>query len=387
MSYLESDMKLTKALFTTLTLAFVMHGCVRAVETIRPGEIWEDNTGVHINAHGGGVLAKDGAYYWFGEHKSDHTSSALVGVTCYSSTNLTDWTNRGVALEVVDVKGHDLERGCVLERPKVVYNALTDKYVMWFHLELKGRGYAAARYGVAVADRPEGPYTYLRSGRVLPGIYPENMTYEERQAAAAIERLKADPWADAWSDEWRKDVAAGMFNARDLECGQMSRDMTVYVDEDGKAYHIFSSEENLTLIIAELSADYTSHTGRYIRVAPGDQNEAPAIFKKDGVYWMITSGCTGWDPNEARMYSATSIWGPWTRHANPCVGPKAELTFGGQSTYILNVPGTENFIFMADVWRPKHPSDARYIWLPITFNGDGKPEVRWQSEWSPSTLK
>lgn len=380
-------MKLNITQLLAISLTFIVPGLLRAAETIRPGQIWEDNTGVHINAHGGGVLSKDGTYYWYGEHKSDHTSSALVGVTCYSSTNLTEWTNRGVALEVVDIEGHDLERGCVLERPKVVYNEVTNKYVMWFHLELKGRGYSAARYGVAISDRPEGPYTYLRSGRVLPGIYPENMTYEERQAAAAIERLKNDPWSDAWSEGWRKDVVAGMFNTRDLECGQMSRDMTIYVDEDGKAYHIFSSEENLTLIIAELSADYTSHTGRYIRVAPGDQNEAPAIFKKDGIYWMITSGCTGWDPNEARMYSSSSIWGPWTRHSNPCIGPNADLTFGGQSTYILNVPGTENFIFMADVWRPKHPSDARYIWLPITYNAEGKPEVRWQDEWNPSILK
>ncbi|MDE6134776.1 MAG: glycoside hydrolase family 43 protein [Muribaculaceae bacterium] len=351
-----------------------------AAGEIRPGEIWPDNNGQHINAHGGGVLAHDGTYYWFGEHKSDNTSSALVGVTCYSSKDLSSWTDRGVALKVVDEQGHDLERGCVLERPKVVYNPLTKKFVMWFHLELKGKGYSAARYGVATSDRPEGPYTYLRSGRVLPGIYPSNMSYEERNQAAALPRLQNDAWEKAWSPEWRADVAAGMFNARDINVGQMARDQTVYVDEDGKAYHVFSSEENLTLIIAELSDDYTSHTGRYIRVAPGDQNEAPAILKKDGTYWMITSGCTGWDPNEARMYSAPSMWGPWERHPNPCEGPNAELTFGGQSTYILNVPGTDKFIFMADVWRPKHPSDARYVWLPISWK-DGKPSIQWAESW------
>ena len=84
---------------------------------------------------------------------------------------------------------------------------------------------------------------------------------------------------------------------------------TLYVDEDGKAYHIYSSEENLTLQIAELSDDYLSHTGNYVRVAPAGHNEAPAIFKKDGTYWMITSGCTGWAPNEARMFSSSSIHG------------------------------------------------------------------------------
>ena len=140
----------------------------------------------------------------------------------------------------------------------------------------------------------------------------------------------------------------------------MARDMQLFVDDDGKAYHIYSSEDNLTLHIAELSEDYLSHTGKYVRLAPAGHNEAPAIFKKDGIYWMITSGCTGWDPNEARMFSAPSIWGPWTKHPNPCIGPNSELTFGGQSTFVLNIPSKKNaYMFMADIWRPKKPSDAR----------------------------
>ena len=135
--------------------------------------------------------------------------------------------------------------------------------------------------------------------------------------------------------------------------------------------------------IAELSDDYLSHSGKYVRVAPAGHNEAPAIFKKDGTYWMITSGCTGWAPNEARMFSASSILGPWTQHPNPCVGPNAELTFGGQSTYILTVDGKKDaFIFMADIWCPKHPSDARYIWLPIQFRQEGTPYVEWMDSWT-----
>ena len=183
---------------------------------------------------------------------------------------------------------------------------------------------------------------------------------------------------DAMADAVNK----GLIVKRDLDGGQMSRDMTLYVDEDGKAYHIYSSEENLTLQIAELSDDYLSHTGNYVRVAPAGHNEAPAIFKKDGTYWMITSGCTGWAPNEARMFSSSSIFGPWSQHPNPCVGPKSELTFGGQSTYILKVEGKKDaFIFMADIWRPEHPSDARYIWLPVQFK-EGIPYVEWMDNWT-----
>ena len=209
---------------------------------------------------------------------------------------------------------------------------------------------------------------------------PADMTAEARQAMDSLNLADFEKW---WTPEWYEAIRKGLFIKRDLEGGQMSRDMTVFVDDDGKAYHIYSSEDNLTLHIAELSDDYLTHTGKYVRLAPAGHNEAPAIFKKDGTYWMITSGCTGWDPNEARMFSASSIWGPWTQHPNPCVGPKSEITFGGQSTYILKVPGKDNaFIFMADVWRPEKPSDARYIWLPIQFKEDGTPYVEWMDQWT-----
>ncbi len=347
--------------------------------SIAPGKLWPDTDGTHINAHGGGVLYHEGTYYWYGEHKSENTSQALVGVMCYSSKNLTDWKNEGPVLRVSDNPDSDITAGCIIERPKVIYNKKTGKFVLWFHLELKGRGYEAARAGVAVGDTPTGPFHFIRSGRVNPGILPFNMTEEEK---AAMQALKMDDYKEWWTPEWYKAIDKGLFVKRDLEGGQMSRDMTLFVDDDGKAYHIYSSEDNLTLHIAELSDDYLSHSGKYVRMAPAGHNEAPAIFKKDGKYWMITSGCTGWDPNEARMFSAENIYGPWTKHPNPCVGPKANLTFGGQSTYILPVQGKKDyFIFMADMWRPRRHIDGRYIWLPIQFHADGTPFVEWKDQW------
>ena len=266
-----------------------------------------------------------------------------------------------------------------MERPKVIYNEKTGKFVLWFHLELKGKGYAAARSAVAVADNPTGPFKYLRSGRINPGKLPFDMTDEQR---AVFDTLDIDKYKEWWTPAWYDAIAKGLFVKRDLEGGQMARDMQLFVDDDGKGYHIYSSEDNLTLQIAELSDDYLTHTGKYVRIAPAGHNEAPAIFKKDGTYWMITSGCTGWEPNEARMFSAPSIWGPWTQHPNPCIGDDAHLTFHGQSTYVLPVHGKKDaFIFMADNWRPKHPSDARYIWLPILFR-EGKPVIKWFDSWT-----
>lgn len=375
-------MKMKNSLLSVVLMAVPLFS--HAKGEIRSGQLWPDNHGVHVNAHGGGILYHRGTYYWFGEHKAENTSNAMVGVTCYSSKNLTDWKNEGVALAVSDEQGSDIEKGCILERPKVIYNAKTRKFVMWFHLELKGLGYRAARAGVAVADKVTGPYHFLRSQRVNAYRYPLNVTESEK---AAMAKLQPKDYAEWWTPKWRRAIEKGLFLQRDLSTGQMARDQTVYVDDDGKAYHIFSSEDNLTLQIAELSEDYTFHTGRFVRVAAGGQNEAPAIFKKDGTYWMITSGCTGWEPNKARMFSARDIMGPWKQHESPCVGPKADLTFGGQSTYVLKVEGRRDaFIFMADIWRPQHPSDARYIWLPIDFR-NGLPVVEWRDEWTLEYFK
>ena len=375
-------MKMKKSLLSVVLMTVPLFS--HAKGEIWSGQLWPDNHGVHVNAHGGGILYHRGTYYWFGEHKAENTSNAMVGVTCYSSKNLTDWKNEGVALAVSDEQGSDIEKGCILERPKVIYNATTRKFVMWFHLELKGLGYRAARAGVAVADKVTGPYHFLRSQRVNAYRYPLNVTESEK---AAMAKLQPKDYAEWWTPKWRRAIEKGLFLQRDLSTGQMARDQTVYVDDDGKAYHIFSSEDNLTLQIAELSEDYTFHTGRFVRVAAGGQNEAPAIFKKDGTYWMITSGCTGWEPNKARMFSARDIMGPWKQHESPCVGPKADLTFGGQSTYVLKVEGRRDaFIFMADIWRPKHPSDARYIWLPIDFK-NGLPVVEWRDEWTLEYFK
>jgi hypothetical protein len=345
-----------------------------------PGAIWPDDQGVHINAHGGGILCYDNTYYWFGEHKGERSSAALVGVTCYSSKDLYNWKNEGIAMAVSDDPESDIIRGSVIERPKVIYNEKTGKFVMYFHLELKGKGYSAARVGIAVSDNVTGPYQFLRSYRPNAGHWPTNMTEEQQQMT-----VTPDDFEKSWTPEWMQAVADGMYTRRDFAGGQMSRDMQLYVDDDGKAYHIFAAEENLTLNLAELSDDYLSHTGRYIRIAPAGHNEAPAIFKKNGTYYLITSGCTGWDPNAARLFTAPSIWGPWEQHPNPCVGDDADLTFHSQSTYILPVAGKKDaFIFMADRWTPRTPIDARYIWLPIQWGDDGLPVLKWLDEWDLS---
>lgn len=357
----------------------------QSLERITPGQEWPDRKGEHINAHGGGLLFHEGKYYWYGENRPARGFTTEVGVEVYSSSNLMNWEDEGVALAVSEEAGHDIERGCIMERPKVVRNPKTGKFVMLFHLELKGKGYAAARVGFAESDSPVGPFRFIRSLRPNAGKWPTDFSRRDIRKA---KKLKEADYKEWWTPEWREAIREGLLLARDVPGGQMSRDMTVYVDDDGKAYHIYSAEENLTLNLAELTDDYLDYTGRYVRIAPGGQNEAPTIFKRDGVYWMITSGCTGWAPNEARMFKAASLWGPWEQLPSPFVGKDAKKSFHTQGTYIFKVEGTEDgFVFMADRWNPQSLKNSRHIWLPIDFEADGTPVIRWVDSWSPKDLK
>lgn len=357
-------------------ITLVVCSCTQNQNAFHSGELWLDNQGTHINAHGGGVLSFKGKYYWFGEHKIEGKkgNQAHIGVGVYSSQDLYNWKNEGIALKVLDGTGYDIEKGCILERPKVIYNKKNKEFVMWFHLELKSQGYKAARTAVAVSDHVTGPYKYLRSYRPNAGIWPLNYPKNLRN-------INFEEDIKAWSEKDRQQVRSGKYLHRDFTRGQMSRDMTLYVDDDGKAYHIHSSEENQTLHISELSEDYTSFTDRYIRVFPGESNEAPSICKRNDKYYMITSGCTGWKPNPGRSSVADSIMGVWKSLGNPFIGRDANTSYYSQSTNIIKVNDeSDKYIYMGDRWRPENAIDGRYIWLPINFENDSI-KVKWHDTW------
>jgi len=298
--------------------------------------IWKDTEGNPINAHGGGMLLHNGIYYWFGEIKKGKTwlvpgqqwedyRVPAGGISCYSSKNLMQWKYEGVTMpSIIGQPEHDLDTSKVVERPKVIYNKKTKKFVMWMHVDSNDYGYAQS--GVAISDKPQGPYKYL--GSVKPN-------------------------------------------------GHESRDMTLYKDDDDKAYLIYSSESNSIMHVCLLNDDYLSPTSTYTRITSAHNREAPAVFKYNKKYYLITSDCTGWSPNPATYAMADSLLGEWTQMGNPCEGKSADSTFGAQSTYIIPVTGQQNtFLFMADVWNKINLQDSRYIWLPIKMVAN-KPIIKW----------
>lgn len=177
------------------------------------GGLWLDNNGVYINAHGGGILFQNDTYYWFGEHKTEGKAGnkANIGVHCYSSKNLIDWEDKGIALRMSDDTTSLLVKGCILERPKVIYNESTKKYVMWFHHELKDQGYDAALTGLAVSDQVSGPYEYIHSIRPNAGIWPDNFSDELKNLDIKEDTLERG------SPEWKEWVKMEGFSEEILK--------------------------------------------------------------------------------------------------------------------------------------------------------------------------
>jgi hypothetical protein len=292
------------------------------------GEIWDDTDGIPINAHGGSMLIANNTYYWFGEVRK--TFRQFAGISCYSSKDLFHWKNEGIALlPTGQDKSHDLHPSKVIERPRVVYNDKTKKYVMWMHVD--SNDYSLAKAGVAISKHPTGPYQYI--GSVRPN-------------------------------------------------GAESRDLTLFKDYDGKAYLVHASENNETIHINLLTNDYLRMVGAVKRVFVKQGREAPTIFKHNGKYFMITSGTTGFSPNASMYAVSDSVLGNWQVMGNPAVGFGSESTFKSQPTHVFPVlEKTGAFILMADRWNQRNLFDSRYVWLPIKLNPN-EIVIRWMKKWN-----
>jgi hypothetical protein len=296
---------------------------------IRPGEIWPDDRGQHIQAHGGGIIRLDDTWYWFGEDRGQGLDRTKRYVSCYSSKDLAHWTFRNQVIHLSDPEGFG--PSWVLERPKVFYNARTKKYVMYMHIDgpLPGErgGYKLARVGVAVSDRVDGDYQYVKSFRPL---------------------------------------------------GHESRDIGQFVDDDGTPYLIFE-DRPFGFRIATLSADYLN-VEKEVCLIPLHM-EGGAVVHFDGLYYAIGSALTGWSPNPNKYATAKSLAGPWSEFQD--IAPPETNTYGSQSTMLLKVAGDKGttVIFMGDIWKPRTQWDSRYLWMPVEIGG-GKLRLPEPKPWS-----
>jgi hypothetical protein len=291
---------------------------VAAAQVIRPGEVWLDDRGKQIQAHGGGILKHGKEYFWFGEEREQGLDPAKRSVGCYSSKDLVHWKFRKL-IQFADPEHFGPH--WILERPKVFFNAKTKKYVMYMHidgpLKPEGHGYELARVGIAVSDTVDGEYKYVKSFRPLE---------------------------------------------------HESRDIGQFVDDDGTAYLIFE-DRPFGFRIAKLAEDYLSIEKEVVLIPM--HMEGGALVHLNGLYYAIGSALTGWNANPNKYATATRLEGPWSEFRD--IAPPETKTYGSQSTLLLKVVGTKKttVIFMGDIWKAKTLWDSRYLWMPLEI-GDGK---------------
>jgi hypothetical protein len=280
------------------------------IVTIKNGDFWLDTSGKRIEAHGAGLIHANDAWYWIGEDKSG-TSSSFVN--CYRSTDLSHWEFR----HAIVTRQTSSELGAsdrIIERPKVVYNDATKKYVMWLHWE--GQNYATAEAGVFTSDTVDGDYTLVRHLR------PNN---------------------------------------------NMSRDDTLFKDDDGKAYFLSASNNNADLALYALTDDYTNIKSQITTLWAGSYREAPAIMKADGRYFIVNSAATNWDPNQQKYATATSMTSAFGSLSN--VGDATG--YDTQTGFVIPFVGskTTTYIYAGDRWQDPDLKSSKYIWLPIKVSG------------------
>ncbi len=302
------------------------------MSNFRNGEPWLDTDGNVIHAHGGHMLHHDGWWYWYGENRKENNY-----VSCYRTKDFTSFEFRGnIITTETPTEGYRVHTdlsltgknadGTIhkvnLERPKVLWCERTKKFVLWCHYE-NGVDYHDARCAVASSDYPDHGFVYH-----------------------------------------------GSFNP----FGDMARDCTLFMDGED-AYFTAASRDNRDLHVWKLTKDFMSVSKLVNNLFQNESREAPAFFKKDGRYYLLTSYCTGWAPNQGKWSSSDSIDGEW--EINEKFGD--ETTFRSQPAFVLEKDG--KFIYFADRWGGNgHYNDSTYVVLEIKFREDGSPYIEYSDE-------
>ena len=296
-------------------------------KVIRNGMPWFDDHGNIVNAHGACIVEEKGRYYLFGEWKSDE-SNAFPGFSCYSSDDLVNWKFERVVLTVQP--DGILGPNRVGERVKVMKCSSTGEFVMFMHAD--DMGY-------------KDPYIGYATCKTINGEY-------QLQGPLLYQGKPVQRW-----------------------------DMGTFQDTDGKGYLLIHHGP-----IYRLSDNYRSIEMEVAHVK--GSGESPAMFKKDGIYYMLYSNLTSWEKNDNFYFTAPKIEGPWTKQGLFC--PEGTLTYNSQSTFVFPLKRGNDTIpmFMGDRWSyPHQASAATYVWMPMQVNGTklSIPEY-WQC-WDLNTLK
>jgi len=322
--------------FAALVMAWTVLGA-----QIKPGLLWKDDQGHDIHAHGGNIIKVGATFYWYGENTRDLAVpgmeyGAFNGVRCYSSTDFQTWHSEGIVC--APTSSGALSKHLIAYRPKVLHNSATSKYVMILSEccgDATGGVLNTGHLVYALSTTPTGPFVYQKTEN------PANRNV---------------------------------------------MDMTVFTDDDGTGYVIYS-DGNDGITIDRLSSDYLSVAQRVVHIPStgmGNCEEGPSMVKVNGRYFLTNSWCSYWNPNQNHYRSAPGISGPWSDNQDGTLGNTD--TYKSQGGYILTITGSSGStrIYMGDRWDcPQNACDlsmSKYVWLPLSFSGSTM-SMSWYDTW------
>ena len=309
-----------------------------------------DTNGNIIDAHDGSLMYFGGKYYLYGttygSNNNGWVPSLLNYYSSYSSTDLVTWKLDVSHLLINPPQG-------TYYRPYVIFNATTHKYVLWYNWQTyDASGKLVGNYGVATSDVPEGPFKIQNSKVSVTTPTPG--------------------------------------------------DQGLFVDSDGAAYLIhtdYDSEGSPTrgrIRIEKLSADYLNSTQEYYQIPADGDNEAPAMFKRDGTYYALFGSFCGFcsQGGTVQVWTASTPLGPYT-YRGGINGSISNPTIGAQQTHIAKIATTNGdvLIWMGDRWHstpdvdinnvPIKGHDFQYWSPPLQFDASGNIiPLKWTDTWN-----
>lgn len=291
-----------------------------------------DKLGNAIDAHDGKIAYFDGTYYLYGTSYDcgfewGNKTAPFCGFKVYTSKDMVSWADEGflfdAATHIWQERCDGKTYGCF--RPHVIYNRKNNNYVLWINVYDNVTGYR-----VFTSQSPKGPFIEVPEPKLAIN---NNMP------------------------------AAGLNNG----------DHDLFVDDDGTAYLALTDwRARGAIAIEQLTDDYLSGTGKVAEKVTDSITEAPALFKRKGIYYITYSdpNCGYCSGTGTSYKTSASPLGPWSK------GEKiSDNSCGGQPSFVstIKLAGDTLFLYGSDLWNnaAKNEALANYYWAPLVFDADG----------------
>lgn len=331
---------LQSVLLLLVSIAFpgyTQENVTSAFYPIHNNTFWDTKDGDPIYSQGGGIFKfKDTEtgqqkYYWYGvryqeaeSYRKDpsvtHEHATFESVTCYSSTDLVNWTFENNVLTKTETNTN--HKRPWVGRLGVAFIPEIAKYAMFVqhnHQVL-----------VALSDSPTGTFLWDHLIDMTPMIGTSN-----------------------------------------------TGDQTVFTDEDtGKSYLIYSYGRGRNKIYVSEIGLKDGKVGLLdcTEIFRGAGREGNCMFKYQGKYYMAASNLYGWDSSFAYYLVADDIRGPYNSSTEMLVmkGSEADYAHVTQTGFFVTVKGSEKdlVLYCGDRWADFAGNGLGYNqWFPLSFEG------------------